>query len=371
MYTTLQQNVAGRRLSALCALLATALPLLLGACTAGGPPAAPRAAGTPVLFPSPTIALSLQEQGRTQLQAFEQWILLMQQGGGKVDGYQQQYVSDQRALAAATSTGVYRAALVTLDRHVAAIKLPALRTEAHGLQRQLAQEANAWAAKHPYDDSYDGVRYALGYEYQGVVQYPAQYLLDRATSLADYQYLIEQLHVWLTNLQAYQANASDRTPYNQVHATDTQLMRRYDDMTGKVLVISLSEQAMRVYQDGRLVNAFLVVTGMPDHPSLPGRWWIETRQTNIQFTSGKQPGQEGYYPPTPIAYAMQYHSGGYYIHQSWWRSQYGPYKQFPHLDPGGTSFADKGSHGCVNMSTDTVQWVYTFVTVDSTHIIIY
>jgi lipoprotein-anchoring transpeptidase ErfK/SrfK len=215
------------------------------------------------------------------------------------------------------------------------------------------------------------VTYKLGYEYTGVVNYPAQGLLDSSSTVADYQYIIGQLNNWLTNFQAYQTDFSDKTPYNQVHATDTQLLQNYGDTSGKVIVISLAEQAMRVYQDGKLVNAFQVVTGMPGHPSLPGTWWIESRRTNLQFTSGKKPGQDGYYPPTPIAYAMQYHSEGYYIHQSWWRSEYGPNKQFPHADYGGTSFAYEGSHGCVNMSTATVQWLYDFVSVNSTKIIIY
>lgn len=366
MDRTIQRRPPGQRLSVLCTLLAACLPLLLCACNSSTP-----ALRTRIPLSAPALLPSLQEQGALQLQAFGAWISLLQRSGGSVASYQRQYADDQQALAAAGEKHIYLAALATLNRHVAAIKLPALRSEALNLQQQLAEQATAWGSTHTYDDSYDGQTYQLAYEYRSVVRYPAQYLLARANSIADYQYAIEQLQVWLTNLQAYRTNASDPTPYTRVHATDLSLMRQYGETTGNVLVISLSEQTMRVYQDGRLLTAFLVVTGMPDHPSLPGTWWIETRQTNIQFTSGKQPGQDGYYPPTPIAYAMQYHSGGYYIHQSWWRSQYGPYKQFPHLDPGGTSFAERGSHGCINMSTKTVQWVYNFVSVDSTKIIIY
>ena len=360
----------------LCGLL-LACALLLGACSSGAPLSksgdpAQNAANTPTLTPSPTVSPALQQQGTAQLQTFQQWIALMQQYGGNVSTYQQQYTSDQQALNAATSDSAFQSALHTLNGHVAAIKLPALKTEANSLQQKLTQEANAWSNTHTYYDSYDGVTYHLGYEYQGVVDYPAQALLDGSTTIASYQYVIEQLNIWLNNFQAYQANFNDKTPYNRVHTTDTQLMQKYGELSGKVIVISLSEQAMRVYQDGKLVNAFLVVTGMPDHPSLPGSWWVETRQTNIQFTSGKQPGQDGYYPPTPIPYAMRYHSNGYYLHESWWRTRYGPHMQFPHpTDPGGTSFSERGSHGCVNMSHDDVVWLYSFAQVDTTKIIIY
>jgi lipoprotein-anchoring transpeptidase ErfK/SrfK len=326
---------------------------------------------TSTLIPTPTVSPTLQQQGSMQVETFQQWISLMKQYGGKVNQYQLQYTSDQQALNAATSNTTYQAALNTLSEHVSAIKLPALQAEATGLQQNLAQQANTWASKHTYYDSYDGVTYNLGYEYQAIVNYPTQGEMDSAQTVADYQYAIGQLNNSLANFQAYQADFNDNTPYNQVHKTDTQLMQKYGDTSGDVIVVSLAEQAMRIYQDGKLINSFQVVTGMPAHPSLPGSWWIETRQTNIQFTSGKQPGQEGYYPPTPIAYALQYHSEGYFIHQSWWRSEYGPDMQFPHLDSGGTSFAYEGSHGCVNMSTPDVQWVYNFAIVDTTKLIIY
>lgn len=373
MKKTLQKSFY-RRSSTLLFSLVLACTLLLNACSNSAQTQANgnhTATATPTLMPSPTVSPTLQAQGTAQLQTFQQWIALMQQYGGNVGSYQQQYTGDQQALNVATTDGAYQSALSTLNGHVSAIRLPALKTEANSLQQQLSQEATSWYNAHTYYDSYNGVTYHLGYEYTGVVNYPAQGLVDSASTISDYQYAIGQLNGWLTNFQAYQTNFNDKTPYNQVHATDTQLLQHYGYTSGKVIVISFSEQAMRVYQDGKLVNAFQVVTGMPGHPSLPGTWWVETHQTNLEFTSGKKPGQDGYYPPTPIAYAMQYHSYGYYIHQSWWRTQYGPGNQFPHVDPHGTSFAYEGSHGCVNMSTSDVEWLYNFAQVNSTKIIMY
>lgn len=249
--------------------------------------------------------------------------------------------------------------------------IPALKAEALDLQQQLLQKATAWSSQHSYHDSYDGQTYNLGYEYEAIAYYPTQNLLNSARTVADYQYIVEQLQGWLADFAAYTANFSDATPYNQVHATDTRLLQRNSATSGKVVVISLFEQAMRIYQDGKLIKAFQVVTGMPGHASLPGSWQIESKETNTTFTSGKQPGEEGYYPPTPIAFAMQYHSAGYFIHQSWWRGQYGPYNQFPHMDPWGTSFAYEGSHGCINMSTSDVAWLYNFAQVNTTRVIVY
>lgn len=360
-----------QRLPIFCGALLLACSLLLSACNGMGASSANASSSSSTLVSSPSINPSLQKQGEMQLESFQQWIALMKQYGGKVSQFQNQYTSDQQALSSATADSAYQKALNTLKGHVTDIKIPALKTEALNLQKQLSQGADAWSSKHTYYDSYDGVTYNLGYEYQSIVSYPGQGLLDTAATVTQYQYIVDQLQIWLANFNAYKTNFSDKTPYDQVHATDTQLISHYGYTSGKVLVVSFAEQAMRVYQDGKLVNAFQVVTGMPSHPSLPGTWWIESRLQDTEFTSGKKPDEEGYYPPTPIAYAMQYHSDGYFIHESWWRSQYGPGNQFPHNDPNGTGFAFAGSHGCVNMSTDTVAWVFNFVDVDTTKIIMY
>ena len=105
-----------------------------------------------------------------QLQAFQQWIALLQQYGGKANTYQQQYTSDQQALTGATTDVAYQSALGTLNGHVKTIKLPALKTEANSLQNKLASEASSWENKHTYYDSYDGNTYNLGYEYAGSCQ---------------------------------------------------------------------------------------------------------------------------------------------------------------------------------------------------------
>lgn len=250
-------------------------------------------------------------------------------------------------------------------------EITSLRTEVLNLQAQLWRQATAWSNTHTYRDSYDGKTYNLGYEYQAIAYYPTQSLLASAQTSADYQYLIGQLNGWLADFHAYTTNFSDATPYNQVHATDRELMSQNGEMVGKVIVISLAEQALRVYQDSKLINAFLVVTGKPGHASLPGNWWVQDKLQNTTFISGKKPGQEGYYPPTPISYALQYHSSGYFIHQSWWRNLYGPGKQFPHLDPGGTLFANDGSHGCVNVSSANIAWLYAFAQAGITRVIVY
>lgn len=313
----------------------------------------------------------LKAQGQLQVETFQLWIGLMQQYQGQTATYQQELISDQRALSAAQTDKAYQSALQTLNQHIASIKIPALKNEGNHLEQQLAQTAADWGKNHTYHDSYNDTTYHLGYEYgpdgvDGITQDD----LSGAKTIADYQQAIEDANSSLINFQAYQTNTSDTTPWNKPHQTDIQLMKHYQIFGQKVVVVSLGEQTIRVYDKGNLVKAFRVTTGRPEKPSLPGSWEIESKQSPTVFKSDEPKGSPYWYPDTPISYAMLYHSGGYFLHDSWWRSDYGPDTQYPHVDSSGDSFSFDGSHGCINLATADAAWLYGFVNV-GTHVLVY
>ena len=354
----------------LCALVLCFL--LLSACsTSTGNNGNANVASTPTALLTPTVDPTLQNQGETQLQTFQQWIALMQKYNGKTSTYEQQYSSDQQGLQQARTNTSYKTALTTLRSHVMAIQKPAMQAESLSLQQQLQQEVSSWGQKHHYHDTYNNTTYQLGFEYgpTGIGDW-VQSEISSAQTIADYQQTIEDLNMYLTNFQAMKTNASDKTPNNKVHHTDIQLMRHYGMMNTKAVVISLEEQAMRVYQNGKLVNTFLVTTGRPDKPSPPGTWWVEGKKSPTVFKATVPKTSPYWYPDTPINYAMQYHSNGYFLHDSWWRADYGPGTQFPHQDASGDIYSSQGSHGCVNMQKDDAAWLYNYVEV-FTHIVIY
>jgi hypothetical protein len=353
-----------------CLIIGVFVGLLLSACNAK-PSASTKQGGTATPVPTPTISETMVNEGNTQLQTFQQWITLMQQYKGDVKNYQKQYNDDQQALNNSHTDKEYNAVLTNLANHISAIEVPALKAEAISLRQTLADKVSAWQSQHTYHDDYNGQDYPYGYEYTdgGAVGYDLS-TMSTAQTPKDYQQIIEDFNTYLTNFQAMTDNANDTTPSNQIHKTDTQLMQKYGAMQGKVVVISLHEQDMRVYNNGQLVNAFLVTTGTMAHPSLPGLWWVEVKQSPTVFKSFLQPGQPGYYPPTPVKYAMQYHSEGYNLHDSWWRNDYGPGTQFPHADSSGNQSAYEGSHGCVNIQEDNAHWLYDFVDLN-TPVIVY
>lgn len=365
--TSVQRQM--RQMLCICSIMA--LCAVLSACNFPGSSSGTQSAALPVATATPTVDPTLQAQGTGKLQTFQQWISLIKQYGGETATYQQQYDSDQQALRQARTSDAYTNALTTLNGHVTDIQIPAMKAESQNLQQKLQQEVSDWGQQHKYHNDFDHTDYPLGYEYadNGIGGW-VQDDLSTAKNVADYQQAIENINMYLTHFQAYMTNSSDKTPYDQSHATDIQLLQADKKMDGKAVVVSLSEQAMRVYDHGKLVKAFLVTTGRPNKPSIPGDWWVEGKQAPTTFKAGVPKSDPNWYPDTPINFAMQYHSNGYFIHDSWWRSDYGPGTNYPHADSSGDPFSAQGSHGCVNISKDNAGWLYNFVVL-YTPIIIY
>lgn len=304
--------------------------------------------------------------GAVKIKQLSTDIALLKQYGVNVTSYQQKLTADQQALASATSIGDFLKVSSQIDNDTAAVQFPLAQGQAGYLLKQFHAEVTSWGNSHQYRDAYDGNAYNLDYEYdeQGVGS-DADAAVQSAQTLDDYQSAIDLLNNDLLHLHAMEADLNDKTPWNQPHATDLSLMQHYGitgSNSGQVLVVSLVEQTLRYYNNGKLVRAFQIVSGQYEKPSPPGFWSIVERLHPTVFKSSEPPGSAFWYPPTPIQYALEYHAGGYFFHDSWWRGVYGPGMNFPHADPtspyGTTTFNDNGSHGCINMNPNDVAWLY-------------
>jgi hypothetical protein len=304
--------------------------------------------------------------GAAKLKQFSDYITQAQQYGQDVSTFQQRLTADQHALDQAQSIGDYLQVSSQIDNDIAAIQLTVYRGKANYLLQQFHTEVKNWGATHKYHG------YELDFEYmdQGIGS-DADYLVQTAQSADDYQAAIDFINRSTTLLQAMEADYNDQTPYNQAHNTDLQLMERYGFMQGEVMVVSLVEQVLRLYNNGELVRAFYVTTGQYMRPSPPGIYHIFDRESPTIFKSSEPKGSAFWYPDTKINYAMAYRQDGYFIHDSWWRADYGPGTEFPHYDSGGDEeFAGNGSHGCINMQEDQAGWLYNHTTY-GTPLIIY
>ncbi len=308
-----------------------------------------------------------------ELKNFQNDITTAQQQKVDTTTYQQQYTADTQqaqTLAAKPTVNGYTTLITTIRKQDQGLELPVLKAKTANDVATLQQLVNQAQAIKTIDPA-NGIGYPDAYEYAdpntGVGD--ATQRLQYAQTLDDYQAVDSEVLSMTANIQALLANLNDKTPYNQPHQTDLQLLNYYHITPYRVVVVSLREQVARMYDNGQLVKTLLVTTGAPDLPSIPGMHCVLDKQTNTVFKSPDPPGSPNYYQPTPIHYAMYYSYYGYELHDAWWRAWFGKYSNLPHYDP---SAFNGGSHGCVNFNYNNGDsaWLYNFVSI-GTPVVIY
>jgi L,D-transpeptidase catalytic domain len=302
------------------------------------------------------------------LSVFQYNIETYQQGGGKDQTFAQQAAQDAQQLSAAHTLKDYAAMVQTLQQQMQAMAVQLLKVQTQqdmqNLQKLVAKGQSIMVI-----DPANGIGYPLSYEYadQGGGIGDAEARLAQAQALSDYQAVDAEIKMFTMNLQAMLQDNSDTTHSDQPHQTDFNLMRYYGISSERVVVVSLSEQWARMYDNGKLVHSDPVTTGAPDLPSPPGIHCIFGKAAPFTLTSPYPKGDPRYYNPTKIQYAMWYAQYGFIMHDAWWRPQMGKYTNLPHYDP--IAF-NNGSHGCINMHTEDAAWLYSWSVV-GTPVIVY
>lgn len=139
-------------------------------------------------------------------------------------------------------------------------------------------------------------------------------------------------------------------------------------MSGQVVLVSLTQQWLWAYQNQRLALATPVTTGMPQLPTPTGVYHISMKEANVWFYSPWPYGSPYYYTPEHVDYAMLFRAGGFYLHAAAWRHAFGPGTNVPHTNPDGTH--ETGSHGCVNMPVAAAGALYSWIGIGTTIIIV-
>jgi lipoprotein-anchoring transpeptidase ErfK/SrfK len=124
---------------------------------------------------------------------------------------------------------------------------------------------------------------------------------------------------------------------------------------GKAITISLTYQEMVMYDNGCEVNATPVTTGRPSAPTNVGNWEVFQKLSPCLMHSPWPPGSALWYPDTVVQWAMQFQSGGYFIHDAYWEalSSYGPGSEYE-------TWNDTASRGCVQTPTAIMGWLYNW-----------
>lgn len=131
--------------------------------------------------------------------------------------------------------------------------------------------------------------------------------------------------------------------------------------TGRAVLVSLSQQWLYAYEDGKLVFDHAVETGRPELPTPTGSFTIMQKSRDIVFTSPWPQDSPYYYAPTPINYALLFKEGGFFLHDASWHVQFGPGSNVPHQLPDGSW--ETGSHGCVGMPIPDAERLFAWLPV--------
>jgi len=300
--------------------------------------------------------------GAAKIKQFGLDIEQMKQYGQDVSSYQKLLTADQTALNSAKSLSDYLKVSAQIDTDTSNLQTSLIKGQATYLLNQFHQEVTTWGAAHMYHDTFNNQDYTQDYEYDQQEGFGsnADAAVQSAQTPDDYQAAIDLINNDMTSLKAMEADYADKTSWSQPHTTDAQMMQHYGAMAGQTVVISLIEQTLRIYQNGKFVQAYQITSGQFDKPSPPGFWHIFDRESPTKFKSSEPKGSAFWYPDTNINFAMEYHDGGYFLHDSWWRVNYGVGTNYPHNDTGGDeSFAGTGSHGCINMQENQISWLYS------------
>lgn len=307
--------------------------------------------------------------GSALLDSLQGRIQLLKQYGQDTSAYTTTYQIDARKLTAAHTLADYLALAQSINTTAAQMQGPLARGKAYADLSEYNSLVN-YASNLTITDPADGQKYPAAYEYMygggGSVQ-DLTGQLGAAQTTQDYESTDNAIYIQMTDLRAMIDNMSDATPHWMPHKTDLELMQDYGLIGGKVIIVSLREQTMRIYDNGTLVFWSYVTSGRPELPSPPGLHYAMYKEAHIEFTSAEPPGSPYWYAPTPINYAIAYADGGFFVHDAWWRSWFGPDSNLPHYDP---AAFNGGSHGCVNLPLNNMAWVYNWTPV-GTPILLY
>lgn len=301
------------------------------------------------------------------LAQYQTYITTIKQSGQDTSAYQKQYDQDAHALLAAHKLSEYLALVQTINQQTSATAVSYQRAIAYNDLQDLRQALTLQQQtklNDPFDASYNGV-YGSAYEYADA---PTNGIADvtntfnQAQTVEDYQSVDTLIKDLRLCLRALHDDMSDHTAPGVAHQSDLFLLSKISH-TDRVMMVSLYEQVARFYENGVVVGWTYVTTGRPELPSPPGVHTALYKVSPTVFTSPEPKTSPFWYAPTPINYAVLYADYGFFVHDGWWRSEFGPGTNLPHIDP---AAFDGGSHGCINLPLADMRVWYPWLPVGAT-----
>jgi len=115
---------------------------------------------------------------------------------------------------------------------------------------------------------------------------------------------------------------------------------------GQYIHVDVSDQTLTAYQDGALVYASLISSGLYHYPTPLGRTQITDKLLWHDYIWSYGEDNPNNYALMDVKYNLRFRSH-YYLHYAYWHNNFG----------------NRMSHGCVNMAYDDVEWIYNWADV--------
>lgn len=116
--------------------------------------------------------------------------------------------------------------------------------------------------------------------------------------------------------------------------------------SSKYIFVSLKEQRLRAYENGRLVKTFLVSTGRGGFPTPPGSYSVLEKDPVVNYMWSYGKDDPNNYDLGNVPYNLMFRPH-MYIHYAYWHN----------------SFGRRMSHGCINVSLSNIKWIYRWADV--------
>lgn len=117
-------------------------------------------------------------------------------------------------------------------------------------------------------------------------------------------------------------------------------------VSGKWIQVNLYEQTMAAYEDGRMLYATLVSSGLDKWSTDPGLFSIWAKLKADRMSGAYEPDKSDYYYLEAVPWVM-YFDGSKALHGEYWHDRLG----------------FKRSHGCVNLAPQDARWLYDWTEV--------
>jgi len=147
------------------------------------------------------------------------------------------------------------------------------------------------------------------------------------------------------------------------HGGSAEIFSEPVTVTNKGIVVSLSRQTLTAYEATNVVLRTPITSGGPELPTPAGTFHVLEKDSPLTMYSPWPQGSPYWFPDSTAHYAILFDETpdyGFYIHDAWWRTNYGPGSNAVAGTPG---LNDTGTHGCINVPEDAEAALYAWAEV--------